>query len=178
MVCDRCVRVVKEELEKSGLTVKNIKLGEAEVESANQVNIPEIKEILEKNGFELLEERNAKLIAQIKSLVIQLVHHNREELKENYSAILSKEIGRDYHYLSHLFSSVENITIEKYIIFQKIEKVKELLVYGELTLSEIAWQMGYSSVSHLSSQFRQVTGMSPTEFKNLKNRDRKGLDQI
>lgn len=178
MVCDRCIRVVKEEFEKHGLTVKSIKLGEVEVDGPKEIGISEIREILEKNGFELVEEKSAKLIGQIKNLVIQLVHHNKEELKQNYSEILSKEIGKDYHYLSHLFSSVENITIEKYIILQKIEKVKELLIYGELTLSEIGWKMGYSSVSHLSSQFRQVTGMSPTEFKNLKNRDRKPLDKL
>jgi AraC family transcriptional regulator len=178
MVCDRCIKVVKEELEKAGLEVAYIKLGEAEV--SGDIQTARIKEVLEENGFELLENKNVKIIGRVKTLLIELIHHNKSgnTLKENYSDYISRTIGKDYAYISHLFSSVENITIEKYIIHQKAEKVKELLVYNELTLSEISYQLGYSSVGHLSSQFKQVTGMSPSEFKKLKSHMRKSLDQI
>ena len=180
MVCNRCIKVVKEELEEIDLNVKDIKLGEVVVESAKQIDLEKVKEVLEKNGFELLEDKNVKLIDRIKTIIIELIHHNKksEALKENYSEYISKEIGKDYSYISHLFSSVENITIEKYIIHQKIEKVKELLVYGELTLGEISYQLGYSSVGHLSSQFKQVTGMSPSDFKKMKSKDRTPLDEV
>jgi AraC family transcriptional regulator len=180
MVCNRCIKVVQEEFEKLNLLVKDIRLGEAVIEGTEKVNPNKIKEVLEKNGFELLEDKNVKLIEQVKTLVIELIHHNKkgELLKENYSDYISKKIGKDYSYISHLFSSVEGITIEKYIIQQKIEKVKELLIYDELTLSEISYQLGYSSVGHLSSQFKQVTGMSPSEFKKLTSKDRKPLDEV
>jgi AraC family transcriptional regulator len=179
MVCDRCIKVVKEELEKTGLEVADIKLGEAEV-NGEDIQVSKIKEVLEENGFELLENKNVKLIGRVKTLIIELIHHNKSgnTIKENYSEYISRAIGKDYTSISHLFSSIENITIEKYIIHQKVEKVKELLIYDELTLSEISYQLGYSSVGHLSSQFKQVTGMSPSEFKKLKSHTRKSLDQI
>lgn len=177
MVCDRCIRVVREELEKMGLKVTSIKLGEAVVEGNVPVEKEEVSRVLSDAGFELLEDKNFKLIERIKTLIIDVIHH-KTEFSGNFSDYISKEIGRDYHYLSSLFSSMENITIEKFIILQKIEKVKELLVYGELTLSEIAYQLNYSSVAHLSSQFKQVTGHTPTEFKKLKQQPRVPLDKV
>jgi AraC-like DNA-binding protein len=180
MVCNRCIKVVKDEFEKLNYNVKDIKLGEVVLESNESINIQNIKKVLEENGFELLEDKNVKLIDRIKTFIIEHIHHNKksEPLKENYSGYISKKIGKDYAYLSHLFSSIEGITIEKYIIHQKLEKVKELLIYDELTLSEIAYRLGYSNVGHLSSQFKQITGMSPSEFKKMLSKDRKSLDEI
>lgn len=176
MVCNRCIKVVKEELEKLGLEVRDIKLGEARVK-ANDISLAKIQKALEENGFELLEDKHAILIDRIKTIIIELTHHNRSgKIKGNFSDYLSKETGKDYHFLSHLFSSTEGITIEKYAIHQRIEKAKELLMYGELTLSEISYELDYSSVGHLSSQFKQVTGMSPSAFKKLGSRNT--LDQV
>lgn len=178
MVCDRCIRVVKEEMEKLRYTVKDIKLGQATITSEAGFNMESIKNALEASGFELLEDRKIQMVEQIKTLLIELIHHTGEGLKTTYSEYLSTSLGKDYSYLSNLFSSVENITIEKYIILQKIEKVKELLVYDELTLSEIAYRLNYSSVAHLSSQFKQTTGFTPSAFKQQKSKARKTLDHI
>jgi AraC-like DNA-binding protein len=181
MVCNRCIRVVKEELEKAGLDVRSITLGEAVVsgELASDKQ-QEIRQVLADSGFELIDDKKVKIIEKIKNLIIELVHHKNpgEHLHVNYSHYLAEALNMDYHYLSTLFSSVENTTIEKYIILQKIERVKELLVYNELTLSEVAYQMGYSSVQHLSSQFKKVTGYTPSHFKQIKENKRKPLDQV
>ncbi len=181
MVCDRCIGVLTIELQKEGFSVIKTKLGEVEI--ANHVgkeDLERIKKILKINGFELVEDRKQKVVEQIKTLVIELIHRNLEAtpLLMNYSDYLSEKLGFDYSYLSMLFSSHEGITIEKYIILQKIERVKELLSYGELTLSEIAYQMNYSSVQHLSNQFKKVTGISPSAYKQQKNKVRKGLDEV
>ncbi|GAL86533.1 AraC family transcriptional regulator [Sporocytophaga myxococcoides] len=178
MVCNRCIKVVREELEKLSVNVKDIRLGEVIINSPNEPNMTKIKEVLEENGFELLEDKKIKLVEKIKTLLIDQIHHHEGELEVNYSEFLSKEIGKDYHTLSNLFSSIENLTIEKFIILQKIEKVKEYLIYNELTLSELAYKLGYSSVAHLSNQFKQITGFSPSEFKKLKTHQRKPLDGI
>ena len=175
MVCARCVRVVKEELEKLGLTVNEVQLGEATV--TGNADQEEIKNALAAAGFELLEDKKARLIEQVKNYIIQLVQ-DPESRTANYSDLISEHIHKDYHYLSQLFSATENVTIEKYIILQKIERVKEWLVYDELSLSEMAYKLGYSSVAHLSSQFKQVTGFTPTTFKNLKAHNRKPLDEV
>ncbi|KAA9332604.1 AraC family transcriptional regulator [Adhaeribacter soli] len=175
MVCARCVRVVKEELEKLGLTVDQVELGEATV--SGTADREEIKETLAAAGFELLEDKKAKLVEQIKNYIIWLVQHP-EARNTNYSDKIAEHLGKDYHYLSQLFSASENVTIERYIILQKIERVKELLVYDELNLSEIAYELGYSSVAHLSNQFKQVTGFTPTAFKKLKNHHRQPLDRL
>lgn len=178
MVCNRCVRVVQEELEKLGLEVKDISLGEATVLfSGEKVPQDKISEILSKAGFELLEDKKAKTVEEIKRFVIQLVQQP-EHRNKNYSELIARHIGKDYHALSQLFSTTENVTIEKYIILQKIERVKELLVYDELSLSQIADEMGYSSVAHLSGQFKQVTGFTPSAFKKLKTHNRKPLDEV
>ena len=181
MVCNRCIKVVKEEMEKLNYGVEKIELGEVVISSdKDKFNLEKIKEALEENGFELFDSRNANIIERIKILIINSIHHQSIDSFSDIS--LSKEIvnetGLSYQYVSSLFSSTEGITIEKFIISQKIEKVKELLVYDELTLSEIAYILGYSSVQHLSNQFKKITGLTPTYFKRLKENKRKPLDKI
>lgn len=179
MVCNRCIMVVKDELEKLGFQTSSLSLGEADlVGEIDEVNKHRIGEHLLKFGFELIDDRKSRLIGQIKSIIIELVHHRDNELKTNLSDHLAGALNHDYTYLSNLFSEVEGTTIEKYFISQKIEKVKELLVYDELTLSEIASQLNYSSVAHLSNQFKKVTGLTPSHFKNVKVGRRRPLDEV
>ena len=181
MVCDRCIKVVREELLKLKLDVRSIKLGEVIIAGdLNNILIEKIKLILEENGFELIEDKKARIIEQTKLAIIKLVREDADSnnFTMNYSEYLVNKINLDYHYLSTLFSSVENITIEQYIILQKIERAKELLKYGELTLSEIAYKLGYSSVQHLSNQFRKVTGLTASQFKSLTGNTRKSLDKV
>jgi AraC family transcriptional regulator len=179
MVCSRCIKVVKEELENLNLEVEAIKLGEAVVKG-KVINLQKIKETLEKNGFELLDDRHSKIIEQIKISVIKVIYEGDENLLStiNFPVYLSQKLNLSYHYISTLFSSKEGITIEKYIINQKIERVKELLVYDEFSLSEISYRLGYSSVQHLSNQFKKVTGLTPSHFKSLKEKKRRTLDNI
>lgn len=179
MVCNRCIMVVKSELEKLGFQPLNLTLGEVELEKklSNKDKIT-IDNHLQDFGFELIDDKKSRLIGQIKSLIIELVHQQNSELKSNLSDYLGSKLHHDYTYLSNLFSEVEGTTIEKYFIAQKIEKVKELLVYDELSLSEIAFQLHYSSVAHLSSQFKKVTGLTPSHFKNIKTDKRKPLDEV
>jgi AraC-like DNA-binding protein len=129
-------------------------------------------------GFELIDNKKSQLIEKIKTLVIELVHHSTSQLKTNLSQYLSDQLGYDYNYLSNLYSEVESVTIEKFYIAQRIEKVKELMVYDELTLSEIAYKLNYSSVAHLSSQFKKVTGLTPSYFKNIRVEKRKPIDKV
>ena len=181
MVCNRCIKVVREELEKLDYTVVNIELGEVVITSnKKKFQLGDIKKSLEENGFELIDSRNANIIERVKILIIKLIHHNSTENQSdiNLHDEIIKEAGLSYQYVSSLFSSMEGITIEKFIIHQKIEKVKELIVYDELTLSEIAYRLGYSSVQHLSNQFKKISGLSPSYFKKLKSKKRKPLDQI
>jgi len=180
MVCNRCIKVVKEELEKFSLSVNDIKLGEVHVSSEEKdIPVNEISRVLEENGFELIDDKNAKLIEMIKVLIINKIHHSDEGSgKFNFSRYLSEKTGMNYSHISSLFSSSTGTTIEKFVIQQKIEKVKELLTYDELTLSEISYQLGYSSVQHLSNQFRQITGLSPSYFKKLKDQKRTPLDRV
>ncbi len=181
MVCNRCIKVVREEMEKLNYNVYEIELGEVILTSdKDNFNMDRIRTALENNGFELIGSRNANIIERVKILIINLIHNNSFN---NFSEInlreeIGKEAGLSYQYVSTLFSSMQGITIEKYIIHQKIEKVKELLVYAELTLSEIAYSLGYSSVQHLSNQFKKITGLSPGYFKKLKSKKRKSLDKI
>lgn len=181
MVCNRCIKVVKEEMEKLNYGVEKIELGEVVISNYDdKFNLEKIKDVLEANGFELFDSRNANIIERIKILIINSIHH--QSIESFSDTNLNKEIvsqtGLSYQYVSSLFSSTEGITIEKFIISQKIEKVKELLVYDELTLSEIAYYLGYSSVQHLSNQFKKITGLTPTYFKQLKKKKRKPLDKI
>lgn len=179
MVCNRCIMVVKQELEKVGIETCSVTLGE--VETKNDVSkelIDQLGNNLAPFGFEVLDNNKQQLIEKIKNIIVKQVHYSDEELRHTNSGILSKTLHKDYSYLSSLFSEVEGITIEKYIINQKIEKVKELIIYDELTLSEIAYKLGYSSVAHLSTQFKKVTGLTPTHFKHLGEKKRKPLDEI
>ncbi len=179
MVCDRCKMVVKAELEKLGLQPVSVELGEVVLEkelSAEEKT--KLNENLHAVGFELIDDKKSQLIEKIKNLIIELVHQQNSTLKINLSDYLSSQLNHDYNYMTNLFSEVEGTTIEKYFIAQKIEKVKELLVYDELTLSEIAWQLNYSSVAYLSSQFKKVTGLTPSHFKNIRAQKRKPLDKV
>lgn len=181
MVCNRCIKVVKEELEKLGIVIKKISLGEVETESTpGSETLERVRKILEVNGFELIEDKKVKTIEKIKNIIIETIYNKEGFLSEskNFSKLLEKEIGLDYRYMSTLFSSLESITVEQYIIIQKIERAKELLKYGELTLSEIAYKLGYSSVQHLSNQFKKITGFSASEFKNITNNIRKPIDKL
>jgi YesN/AraC family two-component response regulator len=180
MVCPRCIETVGEVLSEKGFTVKSVKLGEAEIDKEpSSEQMEELSAALQKRGFELLTDKKRQIVEQIKSEIIKLVHHSENEiLNVNLSSHLSRLIPADYSSISNLFSSSEGITIEKFTILQKIERIKELLSYGELTASEIAFKMGYSSAAHLSSQFKKETGMTPGQFKNLKDKERKSLDQI
>lgn len=180
MVCNRCIKVVRDEFEKLDIEIKSIELGTVIVSTTlNDTKIEEIKHVLNSNGFELIDDKKSKLIDRIKTLIIEITHYNKEVSNTvNISEFISKKVGYDYSYLSNLFSSVEGITIEKYIINQKIEKTKELLAYNEHNLNEIAFLLGYSSVQHLSNQFKKVTGLSPSHFKKLKETRRKPLDEV
>jgi AraC family transcriptional regulator len=180
MVCDRCIKVVKEELLKLNHTVMSIKLGEVTLsKEPDTMQLSQITESLEENGFELLDDKKSKVIEKVKNLVIELIYHKEQTVPPiNYSEYLSQHIGLDYSYISSLFSSVESKTIEKYIISQKIERIKELIHYGELSVKEIADKLNYSSLQALSTQFKKETGLTPSEFKNLKENTRKSLDEI
>ncbi|WP_276135181.1 helix-turn-helix domain-containing protein [Polluticoccus soli] len=179
MVCNRCRMVVKNELEKVGIEPLNVQLGEVELaEKPSAQQMDELKHNLADVGFELIDTKKGRIIEKIKNVVIDLIHHSEDQTKLKYSEYLSEKLNHDYSYLSKLFSEVEGKTIEQYIISQKIEKVKELLVYDELSLSEIAWQLGYSSVAHLSAQFKKVTGLTPSFYKDKGMHHRKPLDGV
>lgn len=180
MVCDRCKMVVKSELEKVNLHPLSVNLGEVELSelelSANQLNAA--KTCLENLGFELIDDRKSMIIEQIKVAVIELVHREANDIKIKHSEYLSRHLNYEYPYLSKTFSDEEGVTIEQFIIQQKTEKIKELIAYGQLNFSEIAWRMGYSSVAGLSSQFKKVMGITPSEYKATHNNDRKSLDKV
>lgn len=180
MVCDRCIMVVKEVFINSGLPLSKIQLGQVELkEEPDPQQLEILRTRLHELGFELLDDKKSKIVDRIKTVIVSLIHGNSDEdFNLKLSALLEEKLGVDYHYLSTLFSSVEGITIERYAILQRIEKVKELLMYDEKSLSEIAYEMGYSSVQHLSQQFKKITGLTPSHFKQLKENKRKPLDKI
>lgn len=179
MVCNRCIMVVRQEIEKLGFHIQTIKLGEVVLlEEFDREQRTKIADVLEPIGFELIDDKKSQLIERIKATVIAWVREQNGERTVNLSDVLADELHHDYNYLSNLFSEVEGITIEKYHIAQKIERVKELLVYDELSLSEIAYLLGYSSVAYLSNQFKKVTGLSPSHFKQIKEDKRKPLDEV
>ncbi|MEH3115377.1 helix-turn-helix domain-containing protein [Pedobacter terrae] len=179
MVCNRCKMVVKAELEKLGFKSLLVELGEVILDQNDSAaDKIKISKQLGHFGFELLEDKKTQIAEQIKTAIINLVHYTKEPLKTNLSAYLSEQLKLEYASLSSIFSEVENQTIEKYFIAQKIEKVKEMLTYGELTLSEIAAQLNYSSVAHLSTQFKKVTGMTPSVYKSGSTDRRKTLDEV
>tara|TARA_R110000868_G_scaffold6454_3_gene36618 strand:- start:15996 stop:16556 length:561 start_codon:yes stop_codon:yes gene_type:complete len=179
MVCGRCEMAVKLELERMKIPFISIKLGEVNLSSElTDSEIQELSNNLERLGFELLVDKISKTIEQIKNVIVELVHYQKDQLKVNLSTYLSESLNQDYSALSKLFSDKEGVTIEHYFIAQKIEKAKELLVYDELTLSEIAIALNYSNVAHLSNQFKKVTGCTPTQFKNRKENTRKQIDSL
>ena len=182
MVCARCTRTVERLFTEGGLGIKSMRLGEVElVVPPNTVQAAELRKRLESEGFELLDDRNSQLVGKIKNLIINEVHYAAKKKPEtmNFSDFLARETGQEYSQLSKLFSTVEGVTIEKYIIAQKIERVKELLVYNELSLGDIAFHTGYTSTQHLSNQFKQVTGRTPTQFKSEhRQHGRKTLDTV
>lgn len=179
MVSNRCKIVVKEILRELGLHFILVDLGEVEIMeniSADQ------RELLKKNllecGLDLMDDKKSILIEKIKTIIIQLIHHSEEDIKINFSDYLSEKLNHNYTYLANLFSEVQGTTIEHFIINHKVEKIKELMIYGELTITEIAYKMNYSSVAHLSTQFKKVTGLSPSHFKQLKDKRRNPLEEI
>ncbi len=179
MVCSRCKMVVKNELEKLNLNTTSVELGEVYIEeNLSKVELKKVDLALKNLGFELIDDRKSQTIEKIKNTIITLVHHSDHEIKTNLSAFITSQIQQDYNYLSNLFSEVEGTTIEKYVIAQRIERAKELMVYDELTLSEIANQLGYSSVAYLSNQFKKITGFTPSYFKSLKEHKRKNIEDL
>lgn len=179
MVCNRCIMVVRDQLNKMGIEPVSVELGEVILkEKLTDTSRQAIKEILHPLGFELIDDKRIQLIEQIKNAIIELVHYRNNELKVNLSEYITRKLNHDYSYLSKLFSEISNTTIEKYFIAQKIERVKELLVYDELSLNQIADMLNYSSTAHLSAQFKSVTGLTPSHFKQMKGNRRKPLDQL
>lgn len=179
MVCGRCIKVVQDELEKLDYDIISIELGKVELESRRGIDLQELKSSLEKEGFELIDDESTRIIEKIKTLIIKQIHkHSNETKEQNLSNYLEIELHKSYSSLSALFSKVEGRTIEKFTIQQRIERVKELLVYGEKTISEIAWELGYSSSQYLSNQFKSETGLSPTQFRNMIGKSRKPLDEV
>jgi AraC-like DNA-binding protein len=179
MVCNRCIMAVRKELENEGLSFKNIQLGEVELtEEPGKETLDRLGGKLKSLGFEVLDNKKKQIVEKIKNTIISLIHYNNDQSALKLSTVLEEKLRMDYHYLTTLFSSVEGITIEKYTMLQRIERVKELIVYGELTLSEIADQMGYSSVQYLSQQFKKITGFTPSQFKTIRTDKRKPLDKV
>ncbi|HPI00156.1 MAG TPA: AraC family transcriptional regulator [Chitinophagaceae bacterium] len=179
MVCSRCKMVVKAEIEKAGLQPVSIELGEVEIkETLTSKQLQQLNTSMKALGFELIDDKKVQTIEKIKNAIVTLVHHSDNTIKTNLSAYITSQIHQDYNYLSNLFSEVEGTTIEKYFITHRIEKVKELLVYNELSLSEIAFQLGYSSVAYLSNQFKKITGLTPTYFKSLKEHKRRNIEEL
>ena len=179
MVSNRCKMLVKEELKKLGLHFIVVDLGEVDImETISLEQRSELKEALSSSGLELMDDKRAVLIEKIKNSIVEMVHHTDEMIKTNFSNFLSAKLNHDYTYLANLFSEIQGTTIEQFIISHKIERIKELIIYGELNITEIAWKMNYSSVAHLSNQFKKVTGLSPSHFKQLKNKRRVPIEEI
>lgn len=179
MVSIRCKMLVKTELENLGLHYTTVNLGEVDVmEDITAAQREIIKTALLKSGLEVLDDKKAILIERIKGVIIEMIHYSDELPKTNFSDYLSEKLQYDYTYLANLFSETEATTIEHYIIIHKIERVKELIIYDELNLTEIAWKLHYSSVAHLSHQFKKVTGLTPSFFKSLKNKKRNSLENL
>jgi AraC-like DNA-binding protein len=179
MVSARCKLAVKSALKDLGLHSIVVDLGEVDVmEDVSSEDRASLKILLMESGLELMDDKKAILIERIKNTIIQMVHHTEEMIKVNFSNFLSEKLNHDYTYMANLFSEVQGTTIEQFIISHKIERIKELIIYNELSITEIAWKMNYSSVAHLSNQFKKVTGLSPTHFKNLKDKRRMSIEEI
>jgi AraC-like DNA-binding protein len=179
MVSIRCKMIVKEKLNELGIPYVNVALGEIEMkQKITELQRERLKTVLLKFELELMDDKKAILIEKIKIIIIEMIHYSDELPKTNFSDYLSKKLGYDYTYLSNLFSATEATTIEYFILRHKIERVKELIIYDELNLTEIAFKLHYSSVAHLSSQFKKITGLTPTFFKSLKDKKRNALEDI
>lgn len=179
MVSLRCKMIVKSELERMGLHFITVDLGEIELkEEITPEQQQEFKDALLRSGLELMEDKKSILIEKIKNIVVEMIHYSEEPPVLNFSSYLSSKLGYDYNYLSNLFSEVKGTTIEHFIISHKIERAKELLIYNELTLTEIAEKLHYSNVAHLSNQFKKVTGLTPTFFKKMKNKRLIALENL
>ena len=179
MVSNRCKIVVKEVLKELGLHFIVVDLGEIEImEDISPEQREELKLSLIESGLELMDDKKAILIEKIKVLITEMIHSNDELPEKNYSNYISEKLNYDYTYLSNLFSEIKGITIQQFIIVHKIERIKELIIYDELNITEIAWKMNYSSVAHLSIQFKKITGLSPSHFKQLKDKRRSPIEEI
>jgi AraC-like DNA-binding protein len=179
MVSNRCKLAVRDELKKLGLHFIMVDLGVVEImENINGTKRELLKTGLLEAGFELMDDKRAILIEKIKNIIVEMVHHSDSNIKVNFSDYLSEKLDHNYTYLANLFSEVQGTTIEQFIISHKVERIKELMIYGELNVTEIAWKMGYSSVAHLSSQFKKVTGLSPSHFNKLKDKRRTSIEDI
>ena len=179
MVSNRCKIVVKEILKEMNLHFILVDLGEVDImETISDEQRELLKNELLESGLELMDDKKSILIEKIKTIIIQMIHHTEEDIKINFSDYLSEKLHHNYNYLANMFSEVQGITIEHFIINHKVEKIKELMIYGELTITEIAYKMNYSSVAHLSTQFKKVTGLSPSHFKQLKDKRRNPLEEI
>ena len=179
MVSARCKMAVKEELKKLGLHFIIVDLGEVEImENISVEQQEQLKIGLLNSGLELMDDKRAVLIEKIKNTIIEMVHHTDEMIKINFSDFISEKLNLDYTYLANLFSEVQGTTISQFMIAHKIERIKELIIYDELNITEIAWKMNYSSVAHLSNQFKKVTGLSPSHFKQLRDKRRRPIEEI
>ncbi len=179
MVCSRCKMIVREVLEKTSIEFTSVELGE--IQTAKEPTVKQLEQLnegLKKYGFELIGDKKGRIIEKIKNEIVKLIHHSDDNIKTNLSHYIADKLNYDYTYLSNLFSEIEGTTIEKYFISQRIEKVKELLVYNELSLSEISDRLGYSSVAYLSNQFKKTTGLTPSYFKSLKENKRKNIEEL
>jgi len=179
MVSSRCKTAVKDVLKKLGLHYIILDLGEVDImETISNESREELRTLLHAEGLELMDDKKAVLIEKIKNVIVEMVHHSDEVIKIKFSDFLSEKLNYDYTYLSNLFSEVQGTTIEQFIIAHKIERIKELIIYNELNMTEIAWKMNYSSVAHMSNQFKKNTGLSPSHFKKLKEKRRSPIDEI
>lgn len=179
MVSIRCIMAVKAELKNLGLHFIVVDLGEVEImEDLNDRQLAELNTALLNCGLELMDDKKAILIEKIKNVITDMIHHSDEAMKLNYSDYIAEKLNYDYTYLSNIFSEVKGITIQQFIIVHKIEQVKELLIYDELNLTEISYKLRYSSVAHLSNQFKKITGLSPSHFKKLKDKKRRPIEEI
>jgi AraC-like DNA-binding protein len=180
MVCQRCIMAVQNEAEKLGIKIRSIRLGELETEEDIVPGdiLNQLDRSLNKLGFERIEDKNVRTIEKVKKIIIENIHHTPDVVNSNWSDLITSQIPQNYNYISNLFSALEGITLEQYIIRQKVEKVKELLHYEELTLDEIAYKMNYNSASYLSNLFKKVTGMTPGQFRKLLHKNRKSLDKL
>ncbi len=179
MVSNRCKMVVKDILKQLELHFVLVDLGEVDImENISVMQKEELKILLKTAGLDLMDDKRAVLIEKIKNAVIEMVHHSDEVMKVNFSDFLSEKLNHDYTYLANLFSETQGTTIEQFVISHKVERIKELIIYGELNITEIAWKMNYSSVAHLSNQFKKVTGLAPSHFKQLKDKRRQPIEDI